>query len=65
IFICTHVLEIAEKLAHRVGIIQKGKLIALESVAGLKARLRSSGNLEDIFLELTGGTEYGELLKYL
>ena len=65
LFMCTHVLEIAERLAHRVAIIQHGKLIALETVADLKKKAQSSGNLEEVFLELTGGTEYTELLKYL
>lgn len=65
IFMCTHVLEIAEKLAHRVGIIQKGKLVALETVDELKKKARARGNLEDTFLELTGGAEYSELLKLL
>lgn len=65
IFICTHVLEIAEKLAHRVGIIQHGRLIALETVSGLKSRISSGGNLEDVFLKLTGGSEYSGMLKYL
>ncbi|MBN1621435.1 MAG: ABC transporter ATP-binding protein [Endomicrobiales bacterium] len=65
IFMCTHVLEIAEKVAHRVGIIQKGRLIALESVSELKNRVHSGNNLEDVFLELTGGTEYASLLKFL
>jgi ABC-2 type transport system ATP-binding protein len=65
IFMCTHVLEIAEKLASMVGIVQKGQLIALESVAELKNKTTKGGSLEDVFLELTGGTEYGELLKYI
>jgi ABC-2 type transport system ATP-binding protein len=65
IFMCTHVLEIAERLAHRVGIIQQGRLITLATVAELKDRAQNRGNLEDVFLQLTGGTEYTELLKYL
>ncbi|MFH1368733.1 MAG: ABC transporter ATP-binding protein [Elusimicrobiota bacterium] len=65
VFMCTHVLEIAEKLAHRVGIIQRGRLVTLESVNELKNKARSGGNLEDTFLELTGGAEYSELLKLL
>lgn len=65
VFMCTHVLEIAEKLAHRVGIIQRGKLIALETVEGLRRKAAARGNLEDIFLELTGGAEYAEMLKLL
>jgi ABC-2 type transport system ATP-binding protein len=65
IFMCTHVLEIAERLAHRVGIINKGTLIALETVEDMKKKVRSGNNLEDVFLELTGGTEYADLLRYL
>ena len=61
----THVLEIAEKIADRVGIIQKGKLIALESVSNLKSMTDSSNNLEDTFLDLTGGSRYSDLLKFL
>ncbi|MCB4791164.1 MAG: ABC transporter ATP-binding protein [Elusimicrobia bacterium] len=64
IFMSTHVLEIAEKLAHRVGIIQKGKVTEVSSVEALKDKIKSK-NLEDIFLELTGGTQYAEMLKYL
>ncbi len=65
IFMCTHVLEIAEKLASRAGIIHRGKIIALESVSELKQKEKNGGNLEDVFLEITGGTQYAELLKYL
>jgi ABC-2 type transport system ATP-binding protein len=65
IFMCTHVLEIAEKLATRAGIIHHGKLIALESIGALKQKIKSGGNLEDVFLEITGGTQYVELVKYL
>jgi ABC-2 type transport system ATP-binding protein len=64
IFMCTHVLEIAEKLAHRVGIIHRGKIIAEATVEELKKNT-AHRNLEDIFLELTGGAEYAEQLKYL
>jgi ABC-2 type transport system ATP-binding protein len=64
IFMCTHVLEIAEKLAHRVGIIHHGKIIAEATVDQLRSQA-AHRNLEEVFLELTGGTEYAELLKYL
>jgi len=60
---CTHVLEIAEKLASRAGIIHKGKLIALEDMGSLKQKIKSGGNLEDVFLEITGGTQYADLFK--
>ncbi|MBQ3596975.1 MAG: ABC transporter ATP-binding protein [Clostridia bacterium] len=48
IFFSTHVLEVAEKLCDRVGIIKKGKLVAqgnMEEIVGDKS-------LESIFLEI-------------
>jgi ABC-2 type transport system ATP-binding protein len=66
IFMCTHVLEIAEKLCHRIGIMIKGKLIALGTLEELRSQAREGGkDLEDIFLSLTGGQEYSALLKNL
>lgn len=66
IFMCTHILEIAEKLCHRIGIMIKGSLVALGTLEELKAQARGSGSgLEDVFLSLTGGQEYSALLKNL
>ncbi len=52
VFFSTHILEVAEKLCDRIGIINKGKLIAI----GTMDELRQGDNkesLENIFLELT------------
>ncbi len=52
VFFSTHILEVAEKLCDRIGIIHKGKLIAI----GTMDELRQGDNrdsLENIFLELT------------
>lgn len=66
IFMCTHILEIAEKLCSRIGIMIEGKLIALGTLEELRAKAASEGSgLEDIFLSLTGGQEYSVLLKTL
>jgi ABC-2 type transport system ATP-binding protein len=66
IFMCTHVLEIAEKLCDRIGIMIDGKMIACGTVAELEAQAKTSGSdLEGIFLSLTGGVEYSALLRYL
>lgn len=51
IFMSTHTLSIAEEIADRVGIIHKGKLIALGTVEEIRAS--NVRNLEDVFLELT------------
>jgi ABC-2 type transport system ATP-binding protein len=65
IFMCTHILEIAEKLCRRVGIMIKGRLIAVGTVDELRAKAGSDSGLEDLFLSLTGGHEYAALLKTL
>lgn len=65
IFMCTHTLEIAEKMCTRIGIVQGGKLTHLGTIEELKQQAAAEGSLEDIFLQLTGGTEYAGLLKYL
>jgi ABC-2 type transport system ATP-binding protein len=53
--ISTHVLEIAQALCDRVGIMYQGQLLALGNMSELRqmAKLPDSG-LEDIFLKLTG-----------
>lgn len=64
LFMCTHVLEIAERLCSRVGIMISGRLTALGTVASLRQG-KDKAALEDVFLELTGGAEYASLLKHL
>ncbi|NLZ39179.1 MAG: ABC transporter ATP-binding protein [Firmicutes bacterium] len=53
VFFSTHVLEVAEKLCDRIGIISHGRLIACGTVEELKNQAQSEGSLEKIFLELT------------
>ncbi|MFH1176177.1 MAG: ABC transporter ATP-binding protein [Acidobacteriota bacterium] len=53
VFMSTHTLAIAEEVADRIGIIHHGRLLALGTVAEIKALASGSGSLEDIFLELT------------
>ena len=65
VFMSTHVLEIAEHMCHRVGIINAGRLVGIGSLDELRASRRKDASLEDIFLELTGGTEVAELKAYL
>ncbi|MBV9546551.1 MAG: ABC transporter ATP-binding protein [Chloroflexi bacterium] len=66
VFLSTHVLEIAEHLCHRVGIIDHGRLIATGTLDELRQQApREAGSLEDIFLQLTGGGEERELAAYL
>ncbi len=53
VFMSTHTLSIAEEVAHRIGIIHRGRLLAVGAVAEIKALARNPGSLEDVFLELT------------
>jgi ABC-2 type transport system ATP-binding protein len=64
-FMCTHVLEVAERLCDRIAIVQKGRMTHQGTVAQLRAHASVEGSLEDAFLTLTGGTEYREMLKFL
>jgi ABC-2 type transport system ATP-binding protein len=52
VFFSTHILEVAEKLCDRIGIIHRGRLIAIGAVDELRqGDMKES--LENIFLELT------------
>lgn len=53
VFFSTHVLEVAEKLCDRVGIINKGKLIFVGTFEEMKTKLKDNGTLEELFLEIT------------
>jgi ABC-2 type transport system ATP-binding protein len=53
LFFSTHIMEVAEKLCDRIGIIHKGRLIACGTMTELQARNREEESLESIFLELT------------
>ena len=65
IFLSTHILEIAERMCDRIGIIDNGKLIAVGTMQELRALGKGESSLEDIFLNLTGGTEYAEIVAVL
>ena len=53
--LCTHDMAEAETLADRVGILDGGRLLALEDARTLKRRYRAD-TLEDAFLAATGRT---------
>jgi ABC-2 type transport system ATP-binding protein len=55
VILTTHILEVAERMADRIGIIQKGQLLAEGTLDELRARTGEQGaTLEDVFLDLTG-----------
>lgn len=65
VMMSTHILEIAERMCDRVGIIEHGRLIAEGTLAELRSTQRGAHSLEDIFLSLTGGSDYAELARVL
>ena len=65
IFLSTHSLEIAEALADRIGIIQRGELAAVGTLEELRARAGLAGRLEEIFLKLTGAEDMLEVIEAL
>jgi ABC-2 type transport system ATP-binding protein len=65
IMLSTHILEIAERMCDRIGIINRGQLIAVGTLEELRTPGKGETSLEDIFLELTGGAEYAEIAEVL
>ena len=57
VFFSTHVLEVAEKLCDRVGIINKGKLVFVGSFKEMKDKFKENTSLEELFLEITENEE--------
>ncbi len=65
VFLSTHILEIAERMCDRIGIINRGELAAVGTMDELRALGKGEASLEDIFLGLTGGAEYAEIAEVL
>lgn len=58
VFMSTHLLNIAEELSDRMGIIHDGQLVFLGTLSELRAS-RGQQELEQIFLEMMSGPEGG------
>ncbi len=53
VILTTHILEVAERMAERIGVIDRGRLIAEGTLEELRDRAGHAGSsLEDVFLEL-------------
>ncbi len=64
--ISTHTLEFARAMAHRLAVVDGGRLVAVGTAGELADRAESeSGDLEEIFLRLTGGPAERELARFL
>ena len=55
VFLTTHYMEEADRVAQRIAIIDHGKIVAMGSAQELKAQTRTE-TLEEAFLALTGMT---------
>ena len=55
IFLSTHVLSIAEDFCDRIGIMMRGKIVALGGIDDLRRDAQVDGRLEDIFFKVTEG----------
>ena len=53
VFFSTHVLEVAEKLCDRIGIVNQGKLIFVGTYEEMKNKFKENNSLEEMFLEMT------------
>ncbi len=53
VFFSTHVLDVAEKLCDRVGIINKGKLLFTGTLQEMRDTFEENASLEELFLEIT------------
>lgn len=53
VFFSTHVLDVAEKICDRVGIIHKGKLLFVGTLDEMKQTFSEDASLEQLFLEIT------------
>jgi ABC-2 type transport system ATP-binding protein len=55
VIMTTHILEVAERMAERIGVIARGRLIAEGTLDELRRRAGRGGtSLEDVFLDLVG-----------
>ncbi|MEJ2716928.1 MAG: ABC transporter ATP-binding protein [Deltaproteobacteria bacterium] len=62
VLLSTHTLAVAEEICSMITIIHKGKIIASDTPANLKATIaKTGGNLEQAFLKLTGAEEVESL----
>ncbi|TXT54402.1 MAG: hypothetical protein BAJATHORv1_70102 [Candidatus Thorarchaeota archaeon] len=65
ILMSTHVLEIAEQMCDRIGIINEGEMVAEGAMDELKVQAQGQSSLEEIFLTLTGGPDMQLIAQFL
>jgi len=63
IFICTHLLDVAEELCDKIGVIVDGELKTEGSVEEIIESVRAT-SLEDAYLKITGANQIDDLLGW-
>jgi len=63
IFICTHLLEIAEELCHKIGIIKEG-ILEVEGTTEEIINKNKADNLEDAYLKIFNSSGFTDLLSW-
>ena len=53
VFFSTHILDVAEKLCDRIGIINKGKLLFVGTIEEMRKELKENKSLEELYMEIT------------
>ena len=53
VFFSTHILDVAEKLCDKIGIINNGKLLFVGTLEEMREELKENKSLEELFMEIT------------
>ena len=53
VFFSTHILDVAEKLCDKIGIINNGKILFVGTLEEMKKELKENKSLEELFMEIT------------
>ena len=53
VFFSTHILDVAEKVCDRIGIINNGELIFVGTIEQMRNELKENKSLEELFMEIT------------
>jgi ABC-2 type transport system ATP-binding protein len=57
VFMSTHTLDVAEQVADRIAIVDRGRMVSCGTLAELRTTLRMDGPLEELFLRITGESD--------
>ena len=53
VFFSTHILDVAEKLCDKIGIINNGKILFVGTLEEMRSELKENKSLEELFMEIT------------